>query len=140
MWPCNSPPCASRPASRKGNSPENSRPLSNKSTGSNAPATKAIHSACSAAWLRPCAPGGALGNYTTEKVRTICAPADELRVRGADSGFVMANSTRSAHSCFVKITEDVRESVAEPSIAEEEARERGLEAKLEEFVANSADA
>ena len=54
-------------------------------------------------------------------------------------GFVVANSTRIAHSCSMKISEDIHEYAAELGIAEEEARKRGLEAKSKEFMENGAE-
>src|SRR6266498_4597422 len=42
MWPCNSPPCASKPAFRNATSLANSRPRNSRSAASNLQATKAI--------------------------------------------------------------------------------------------------
>lgn len=55
------------------------------------------------------------------------------------AGFVMAISTRTAHSCSMKITEDVHKSAAEPGIAEKEALKRVMEAKSKSFVEKGAD-
>jgi hypothetical protein len=55
------------------------------------------------------------------------------------AGFVMANTSRSAHSCLMKITEDVRKYAAEQGIAEEEALKKGMEQKSKEFVKKGAE-
>jgi NAD-dependent oxidoreductase involved in siderophore biosynthesis len=55
------------------------------------------------------------------------------------SAFVMANSTRNAHSCPKKITEDVHQYAAEQGNAEEEALKKGMEAKSKEFVEKGAE-
>jgi phosphomethylpyrimidine synthase len=55
------------------------------------------------------------------------------------AGFVMAKTTRSAHSCSMQITEHVRNYAAEQGIAEEEALKKGMEAKLKEFVEKGAE-
>jgi len=55
------------------------------------------------------------------------------------AGFVMAKTTRSAHPCSMKITEDVGKYSAEQGIAEEEALKKGMEAKSKEFVEKGAE-
>jgi type I restriction enzyme M protein len=55
------------------------------------------------------------------------------------AGFVMANSARIAHSCPMKIMEDVRKYATEQSIAEEEALKKGMEEKSREFVEKRAE-
>ena len=55
------------------------------------------------------------------------------------AGFVMANSTRSAHSCSVKISTEVRKYAAEQGIAEEAALKKGMEAKSKGFVEKGAE-
>jgi predicted nucleic acid-binding protein len=50
------------------------------------------------------------------------------------AGFDVANSARIAHSCPMKITEDVLEYATEQSIAEEEALKNGMEEKSREFT------
>ena len=57
----------------------------------------------------------------------------------AVAGFVMAKTTRSAHSCSMKTTEGVRKYAAEQGIAEEEALKRGMEEKSKEFVEKGAE-
>lgn len=52
----------------------------------------------------------------------------------------MANGTRIAHSCSMKITEAVRKYSAELSIAEEEALKPSMEVESKEFVENGAEA
>ena len=53
-------------------------------------------------------------------------------------GFVMANSTRKAHSCSMKVTTELLKSIAEPGIAVEEALTRGMEEKSKKFVEKGA--
>ena len=55
------------------------------------------------------------------------------------AGFDMAKTTRIAHSCPMKITEDVRKYAAEQGIAEEEALKKGMEEKSKEFVEKGAE-
>ncbi len=55
------------------------------------------------------------------------------------SGFVMANTTRSAHSYSMKITEDVRKYAAEQGLDEQEALKKGMEEKSKEFVEKGAE-
>jgi phosphomethylpyrimidine synthase len=50
------------------------------------------------------------------------------------AGFAMAKTTRIAHSCPMKIAEDVCKYIAEQGIAEEEALKKGMEEKSKEFV------
>lgn len=50
----------------------------------------------------------------------------------------MANSTRSAHSGSMKITEDVRKYAAQQGV-NEEAIKKGIGAKSKESVENGAD-
>ena len=52
---------------------------------------------------------------------------------------MVANNARSAHSCSMKITEDVRKYAAEQGIAEEEALKKGTEEKSKEFVERGAE-
>jgi hypothetical protein len=56
---------------------------------------------------------------------------------GRDSD--MAKTTRIAHSCPMKIAEDVRKYAAEQGIAEEEALKKGMEEKSKEFVEKGAE-
>ena len=55
------------------------------------------------------------------------------------AGFVMANRTRTVHSCSMRITEDVLKCDAGQGFAEEEALKKGMEAKSKEFVENGAE-
>jgi phosphomethylpyrimidine synthase len=55
------------------------------------------------------------------------------------AGFAMAKTTRIAHSCPMKIAEDVRIYAAEQGIAEEEALKKGMEAKSKEFLEKGAE-
>jgi type I restriction-modification system DNA methylase subunit len=55
------------------------------------------------------------------------------------AGFVMANTTRSAHSRSMKITEEVRKYAAEQGIAEEEALKQGMEEKSREFTEKGSE-
>ena len=43
------------------------------------------------------------------------------------AGFIMANTTKSAHSCSMKITEDDLEYATEEGIAEEVSLRMGME-------------
>jgi uncharacterized protein YllA (UPF0747 family) len=45
----------------------------------------------------------------------------------------------TAHSCSMKITEDVRKYAAEQAISEEEALQKGMEEKAAEFVEKGAE-
>ena len=54
------------------------------------------------------------------------------------AGLVMAKTTRNAHSCSVKITEDVRKYAAEQRIANKESLQKGADAKPEEFLKHCA--
>jgi phosphomethylpyrimidine synthase len=51
----------------------------------------------------------------------------------------MAKTTGSAHSCSMKIAEDVRKYAAEQGIAEEGALKMGMEEKSKEFVEKDAE-
>ncbi len=55
------------------------------------------------------------------------------------AGFVMANGTREAHSCPMKISKYVRKYAAEQGIAVEEALKNGMEEKSKEFVEKGAE-
>jgi hypothetical protein len=55
------------------------------------------------------------------------------------AGFDMAKTTRIAHSCPMKIAEDVHKYDAEPGIAEEEALKKGMEEKSKELVQKGAE-
>ena len=55
------------------------------------------------------------------------------------AGFVMANTTRSAHSCSMKIAEDVRKYAADQDIAEEDTLKKAMEAKSKEFGEEGAE-
>jgi type I restriction-modification system DNA methylase subunit len=70
----------------------------------------------------------ALGLRTSRCVSPVCV-----------AGFVMAKTTRIAHSCTMKITEAVRKSAAKQGIAEEEALKNGMEAKAKEFAEKGAE-
>ena len=54
-------------------------------------------------------------------------------------GSVMATTTRSAHSCSMKITDNVRKHAAEQGFAEEEALKKGMEAKSKGLMAKGAE-
>jgi len=51
----------------------------------------------------------------------------------------MAKTTRIAHSCAMKIAEDVRKYAAEQGVAEEEALKKGMEEKSKKFVDRGSD-
>ncbi len=51
----------------------------------------------------------------------------------------MANSTRNAHSCLMKITVDVRKYAVQQGLTEEEALKKGLEEKSKEFMEIGAE-
>jgi phosphomethylpyrimidine synthase len=51
----------------------------------------------------------------------------------------MAKTTRIAHSCPMKIAEDVRKYAAEQGIAEEEALKKGMEEKSREFTEKGSE-
>jgi hypothetical protein len=55
------------------------------------------------------------------------------------AGFVMAKTTRRAHSCSMRITEDIRKHAAEQGIAEVEALTKGMEEKSQEFLEKGAE-
>ena len=56
----------------------------------------------------------------------------------ARAGFILANGAKSAHSCTMKIIEDVRQQAAEPELSEDEALKKGMEARSNEFVVKGA--
>ena len=60
-----------------------------------------------------------------------------LPVGGA--GFAMAKTTRIAHSCSMKIAEDIRKYAAEQGIAEAEALKNGMEEKSREFTKKGSE-
>ena len=59
--------------------------------------------------------------------------ADALNPKGR-AEFALVNVSKKGHSCWVKITEYVRNCAAEQGITEEEALKNGMEGKSKEFV------
>jgi len=55
------------------------------------------------------------------------------------AGFVLANPTRIAHCCPMKIVEDVCKYAAEQGVAEAEALAKGMAEKSKEFVQGGAE-
>ena len=55
------------------------------------------------------------------------------------AGFVMANNTRSGHSCLMKITEDVRKYAAEQGVSDQEALQKGMEEKSRELTEKGSE-
>jgi hypothetical protein len=61
-----------------------------------------------------------------------------LNARGRTC-FVLANGAKCAHSCTVKIIEDIRKYAAEQSLTEDEALKKDAQAKSKTFVENGAE-
>lgn len=56
------------------------------------------------------------------------------------AGFVLAKTTRIAHSCLVNIAEDIRKYHVKQGIAQDETLKRGRDEKSQEFVETGGEA
>jgi hypothetical protein len=65
---------------------------------------------------------------------------DSVTAREFHDETLPQEGAKTAHLCTMKITEDVRKSIAEQGIAEEEALKKGMEEKSKESVEKGAEA